>query len=62
MSLTITTTLKDHIYQFVDEDKNLCLGMLRRLDISVDSNPPPLISNDFNIAVETVNCGSKLWT
>lgn len=54
-TLNITIISEGPIYQFIDEDKDLSLGVFCRLDISVDSESPSLISDDFNIAVKAVD-------
>jgi hypothetical protein len=45
--------------QFVNEDEHLGLGVLGRLDVSVDGNAPSLVSNDLHIAVQTIDHGGE---
>lgn len=67
MEISITFTCcwlepeAENIYQFVNEDEDLSLGMFGGLAVSIDGNSPSLVSNDFYVTIEAVDGGSELW-
>lgn len=49
-------------YQLVNENQDLGLGMLCRLDITVNGNSPALVTNNLDVTVEPIDGGSELGT
>jgi len=57
MSLLESNSITSH--QFINQDENMRLGMFGTLGISINGDPPPLITNDLDITIKSVNGRSK---